>query len=220
MHYGVKLMNLSRLPRLPVAVPKPVLRALNAGLRTLDAALGAAFGGSFEVKVIKEFGEEFDQLFEKVAAAVPCVPEKDAAFLSWRYGPGSPQHPVTVLGVRGTGTEGLLGYAVLRVTADGDNGYLLDLTTLPGRRDVARALLREAVRYFERAGSYIIRYRFVESPTSPRVGDIRKLGFFSRNSRRHTLLVKFADAGLHGLAKKAGHWSYSVGDGEASFWVR
>lgn len=220
LEYGVKLTDFSRLPRLPAAVPKSVPRTLNAGLRALDGALGAAFGGGFHVEPVEEFGEEFDRLFEKVTAAMPCVPEKDAAFLRWRYGPGSPQYPVTVLGVRGPGGEGLLGYAVLRVTAGGDNGYLLDLTTLPGRRDVARALLQAAIGHFQRAGSYIIRYRFVESPTSPRSGDIKKFGFFSRGSRRHTLLVKFADAGLHELAKKAGHWSYSIGDGEATFWVR
>ena len=213
-------MNLSRLPHLPAAVPKSGLRVLNTGRRALDRALGAVFGGNLEAERIKHFGEEFDQLFEKIAAAVPCVPEKDAAFLRWRYGPDSPQYPVTVLGVRGPGAEGLLGYAVLRVTADGDNGYLLDLTTLPGRQDVARALLRGAIRHFERTGSYIIRYRFVESPTSPRAGDVWKLGFFPRNSRRHTLLVKFADSELQELAEKAGNWSYSIGDGEATFWVR
>ena len=76
------------------------------------------------------FDASFDDLFESVAAALPCVPEKDAAFLRWRYGPDSPQHPVTVIGVRDG--ETLLGYAVLRVTREGDNGYMLDLTTRPG----------------------------------------------------------------------------------------
>jgi len=149
---------------------------------------------------------------------VPCVPEKDAAFLRWRYGPGAPQHPVTILGVKEGGT--LLGYAVLRVTKEGDNGYLLDLTTRPGRHDVARALLRDAVRHFALRGVYIIRYRFLASPVSPRPKDLWRLGFFPRNERRHTLLVKFADHGLHKTALDAANWSYNAGDGEMSFWVR
>jgi hypothetical protein len=170
------------------------------------------------VEILDDFDASFDDLFESVAAAVPCVPEKDAAFLRWRYGPGSPQHPVTVLGVKEGGT--LLGYAVLRVTREGDNGYLMDLTTRPGRGDVARSLLRDAVGHFARAGVYIIRYRFLESPVSPRAKDLWRLGFFPRETRRHTLLVKFADQGLHKQAVDAANWSYSAGDGEMTFWVR
>jgi hypothetical protein len=106
------------------------------------------------------------------------------------------------------------------VTVGGDNGYVLDLTTLPGRHDVARSLLRDAIRHFARVGVYIARYRFLESPTSPRAKDLWRLGFFFRNSRRHTLLVKFADYGLHKAALDPTNWSYTTGDGEASFWVR
>jgi hypothetical protein len=109
---------------------------------------------------------------------------------------------------------------VLRVTREGANGYLLDLTTRPGRDDVARSLLRGAIGHFARAGVYIVRYRFLQSPVSPRTMDLWRLGFFPRNSRRHTLLVKFADRGLHKTALDADNWSYSSGDGEMTFWVR
>ncbi len=118
-----------------------------------------------KAEVIEGFDESFDELFEKVAAGVPCMPEKDASFLRWRYGPGSPQFPVTVLAVK----EGeiLLGYAVLMVNSTGQDGNVLDLSVLPGRRDVAQTLLRESVRFFRRAGVQIVRYRFLESPTTP-----------------------------------------------------
>jgi hypothetical protein len=125
---------------------------------------------------------------------------------------------VTVLGVRSGDT--LLGYAVLRVTAGGDNGYLLDLMTRPGCHDVARSLVRDAIGHFTRAGVYIIRYRFMESPTSPRTKDLWRLGFFPRDARRHMLLVKFGDRSLHKAALDSANWSYTIGDGEASFWVR
>jgi hypothetical protein len=203
-------------PRAPI--PIPVRKLLNRGLRAVDEALGRSFGDSLKVEVLEGFDESLDELFEAVAAVIPCLPEKDAAFLRWRYGPDSPQAPVTVLGVRGE--EGLLGYAVLRVTREGQDGYLLDLMTLPGRRDVARALLQEVVRHFRRAGVPLIRYRFLKSPTSPQPSDLWRLGFFFRNHRRNTLLVKFADRGLHKTANDTDNWSYSVGDGEATFWVR
>ena len=207
-------------PRVPI--PKPIKGLLNRGLWVVDEGLGAVFGSSLEVEVLKGFDESFDDLFEKIAAAVPCLPEKDSAFLHWRYGPDSPQTPVTILGVRGG--EGLLGYAVLGVTVETPGGfrdaYILDLVTLPDRRDVARALLREAVRFFRREGAPIIRYRFLESPTSPRSSDLWRLGFFYRNKRRNSLLVKFADRDLHEMANDTTNWSYSIGDGEAAFWVK
>ena len=199
-------------------IPAPVKRLLNGGLRMVDEALGSGFGGGLKAEIIEEFDESFDELYEKVAASVDCLPEKNAEFLRWRYGPGSPQYPVTVLGVKGG--ETLLGYAVLMVTSTGQDGYILDLTTLPERRDVARALLRESVRLFRRAGAQIVRYRFCESTSTPRSGDLRRLGFFYRRGRRNSLLVKFSDSSLHEAARDITRWSYAAGDGEASFWTR
>ena len=205
-------------PRLPL--PAPVKGVLNGALSLVDKGLGAVFGGAgLKVEKIDSFDESFDEFFEKVAAGVACVPEKDSAFLRWRYGPGAPQHPVTVLGVRGG--ETLLGYTVLKIISAGsDDGYIFDLTTLPDRPDVARALIAASVRFFREQGAQIMRYRFVESPTSARYHDLRSLGFFYRKGRNNSLLVKFADGGLHKLADEISNWSYSVGDGEAAFWGR
>jgi hypothetical protein len=203
-------------PRAPI--PSPLKRLLNRGLAAMDEILEGHFGSVLEAKVLGGFDDSFDDLFERIAAVVPCLPEKDAAFLSWRYGRGSPQAPVTVLGVRSGGR--LLGYAVLKDVSQGQDGYILDLMALPGRQDVVRALLRETVRQFRRTGVQIIRYKFLQSPSSPRQADLRSLGFFYRKGRRSKLLVKFADGGLHKAAKDIVNWSYIIGDGEASFWLR
>ncbi len=209
-------------PRPRAPIPRPLKGLLNGGLQMIDETLGSIFGGRLNVEVLEGFDESFDELFEKISSRVSCLPEKDAAFLRWRYGPGSPQAPVLILGVRDA--EGLLGYAVLRVTRKSlDNlhdAYILDLMALPERHDVARALLQESVRFFRRAGVPIVRYRFLMSPTSPRSSDLWCLGFFYRNERRNMLLVKFADRGLHKMVKDLANWSYSIGDGEATFWVR
>src|SRR5829696_10325184 len=144
LHHAAKLLNVAGVPAFPTSIPQPRTQLSNWGLRAVDRALMAAVPlDRLRVEVLEGFDETFDELFESVAAGVACVPEKDAAFLRWRYGPGSPQSPVTVLGVREGQT--LLGYAVLDSTADGDPGYVLDLTTRPGRRDVAQALLHGVV---------------------------------------------------------------------------
>lgn len=205
-------------PRPRAPIPGPVKGLLNGGLRLMDGVLGGAFAGGPKVEPVGHFDESFDAFFEKVAAGVSCTVEKDAAFLRWRYGPGSPQSPVVVLTVREAG--GLAGYAVVRTVSGGQDGYVLDLVSLPGRRDVARALLRESVRLLREEGAHIIRYRFTDSPTGPRSADLLKLGFFDRNDRRNTLMTKFADEAQHERATSVARWSYNIGDGEATFWLR
>src|ERR687893_792373 len=220
MQYAAKLLNVSRLPS--PRLPSPVRTLLNGGLQMVDEALSRGFGDRSRVEVLEGFDGSFDVLFEKIAAQVPCVPEKDSAFLRWRYGPGSPQTPVTILGVREG--EDLLGYAVLGVTVENLEGfrdaYILDLVALPGHHDVTRVLLGEAVRFFRKAGVPLVRYRYLESPTSPKSGDLLRFGFFPRKGRRNWLLVKFADSVRHEVARHITNWSYSIGDGEATFWVK
>jgi len=204
-------------------IPGPLKASLNWSLAALDGALSRGYGTdgrgqNLGVDEVDTFDQSFDELFEKVTAVVPCVPEKDSSFLGWRYGPGSPQYPVKVLVVR----EGraLLGYAVLKTLHTGEDGFIMDLSVLPGHREVARTLLRESVRYFRGAGVHIIRYRYLPSPTSPGPDDLRRLGFFHRKGRRNWLLVRFADEELHRLGMDPTNWSYNVGDGEATFWIR
>lgn len=210
-----------RRPRAPI--PAPIKALLNGGLSIADEALSSVFGSKLRVEKLGGFDESFDELFERIASQVPCMVEKGSAFMNWRYGQDSPQYPVTILGVREG--DALLGYAVLGVTVEGyfdgqRDGYILDFLTLPGRRDVSRALLPEVVRFFRREGVPLVRYRFLESSTSPRSNDLLRLGFFPRKGRRNKLLFKFAEPGLHKTASDIANWSYNIGDGEATFWVR
>lgn len=204
-------------PRAPI--PAPLKSALNTGLHTLDRLLLKGYGQNHEVERVDRFDESFDNFFEKVAAVVPCVQEKDSEFLNWRYGPDSPQHPVEVFAVRGS--QGLLGYAVVKVLDGGEDSYILDLMTLPGYTQVARTLVRESVRYFRERGAHIIRYRYLESPTTPHDADLKRLGFFTRGAnRRNSILVRFDDPDKHALGVDLDNWSYNIGDGEATFWMR
>ncbi len=126
--------------------------------------MSSGFGGSLSAGMVEGFDESFDELFEHVAASVACTPEKDAAFLRWRYGPGSPQFPVTVLAVKEG--ETLLGYAVLMMTSSGQAATCS--TSLCSRIAATwRALLRELMRFFRGAGVQIVRYRFLDLQQRP-----------------------------------------------------
>lgn len=217
LQYATKLLDVSGLPVLSRPILKPITSLLDRGSRAVDEVLMSGLEGDLKVGVLEGFDESFDELFEKIAAVMPCVLEKDAAFLNWRYGPGSPQAGITILGA--WGQEGLLGYALL-LTSEEDAHYIVDLTTLPGRRDVSRALLKEAVRHFRQIReASAIRYWALESPTSLRREDLWRLGFFFREDERYTLMAKFADSRLHRVASDSANWAYSIGDSENNFWL-
>ncbi len=80
LRYVAKILDASQLPRLPASL-RPAMRLPSRGLRAVDEASGSVFGGGPKVEVLDGFDASFDELFERVAAAIPCVPEKDGAFL-------------------------------------------------------------------------------------------------------------------------------------------
>jgi len=239
---ALKALDVGAYPRLPRRVPRVVARAAGAGLRAVDAVLLAAARGGIEVseEPTSAFDGRFDDLLERSTAAVACGVERSSAFLRWRYGPGTPREPMVLLtaaasaagadlGGGGMPGRGLAGYAVIRTT-DHAEGFVLDLTVEPGRRDVARALLAAAVRRFWRDGAFVARYRFLPSRVSPSPRDVARLGFVVRGEdgrglpgiaaeRRLHLLTRLADPEAQAAAARAEHWTYNLGDGEASFWV-
>jgi hypothetical protein len=233
--HGLKILELGTYPRLPRPVPRVAATLAGRGIRAVDEVLlrataaGRATSPGLEVREESTtgFDERFDALLESVAASVACTVERSSAFLRWRYGPGTPREPFRL--VTATAEGRLAGYTVLRTTTH-DEGFVMDLTTLPGRPDVARVLLAAAIRRFWADRAFVIRYRFLPSPVSPAIRDLRRLGFAIRKDggrqlpgiqreRQLELLVKLADAGAQAAAVAADHWTYNLGDGEASFWV-
>ena len=227
---AVKVLDVRRYPRLPRQVPRALATVAAAGLRAMDEVRIRASRSGLEVREedpATVFDESFDDLFEAASAMVPCLAEKTSAFLRWRYGPGTPR-PVRVLTVRATDGS-LQGYAVTRTTSSSD-GFILDLTTEPGRRDVARALLAEAIRRFWRDRAFVVRYRALPSVVSPTAADLGRLGFRfpgadrgvlpgARPERQLELSIRLEDPASQATAAAPEHWSYNLGDGEASFWV-
>jgi len=230
LHQAVKVLDLGRYPRLPSQLLRPLANVASLGLRAIDAIRVRPPSGPIAVREedpATGFDAAFDHFLESASATIPCMPEKSAAFLRWRYGPGTPR-PVRLLTTRDAGGS-LHGYAVIRTTASAE-GFILDLMAEPGRRDVGRALLAEAIRRFWRDRAFVVRYRFLPSAVSPTIADLARYGFRfpgaargvlpgARPERQLELSIKLADPASQATAAGAEHWSYNLGDGEASFWV-
>jgi len=109
-------------------------------LRALAAAARPSRVGPIEIRGLERFPESADRLFEHAQREFDWILLRTASYLNWRYlHPGS--GPFTVRAVFEKGE--LIGYCVVRL--GGACAHVADLLALPGRRDVADALVVDAL---------------------------------------------------------------------------
>ena len=109
------------------------------------------------VRTVEQFDERVDEFFQKAARPFALIQHRDQASLNWRYADRR-AGPFTIR-LAEEGDE-LVGYAVTR--AVGSGAHLADLLALPGREDVADALIRDAMELGRRVGAPAIRSWMVE----------------------------------------------------------
>lgn len=122
----------------------------------------------FDVRTVEHFDERFEHLVERAAEAFDLIQVRDRQFLNWRYRDDrAGQFTVRVAEADGEA----LGYLALRTGhATTDIG---DLLVLPGRLDVAHALIRDAVELSRATGSSAIRSWMISGhPYEPLLTDL------------------------------------------------
>jgi hypothetical protein len=93
------------------------------------------------------FDERTDAFWEEARGAFDFMVARTRDYLRWRYcDPRAGDFTVRLADQGGA----LLGYTVLRVSRG--RGYLADILALPGRTDVARSLIRDALDQFRGLG--------------------------------------------------------------------
>jgi len=124
---------------------------------------------SFKVVVIERFDERADRLFEKASGQFDFIQVRDERHLNWRYCDVR-SGGFTVLGIE----EGddLLGYLVLKIYRE--RGYIADILSLPGRQDVVRRLVEEAIRRMRDRAAVAVCWLPRQHPYAPL---LRGLGF-------------------------------------------
>src|SRR3972149_657783 len=105
-------------------------------------------GGSGETRGLERFPESADRLFEESRREFDWILVRSASYLNWRY-----VHPSAGrYGGRGAfPRDALTGYCVIRV--GGPCAHIADLLVLPGRSDVADALVGDALQIAARSGA-------------------------------------------------------------------
>ena len=123
----------------------------------------------------RPFSEAINSFWEKARVQFDFVIEKDLGQLSWRYQHGLGDYVV----FQATKGKEILGYIVLENKREGDyvEGFITDLIMLPGRNDVAVALVDEAVKYFNNESVNAIHYRCVNG--HPHQELLKSFGFMA-----------------------------------------
>ena len=108
-------------------------------LRALAAAARPSRLGPIEIRGLERFPEAADRIFEQAHRKFDWILLRTARYLNWRYAhPGSGRFTIRAVLQK----DELIGYCVVRL--GGPCTHIADLLVLPGRRDVADALLVDA----------------------------------------------------------------------------
>jgi len=198
----------SRERRLQRFVGRAILRARLVAA-SVRAATRRRAPSVLELTTVDRFDDRADEFWEEAAAAFEFIQIRDTEYLNWRF--CDPRGGDFV--VRAAEESGrLLGYAATRI--DGAEAVVADLLTLPGRPDVVRALVADAIDVARAGGALVLRadlprrhpYRdalresgFVSTPANTSFGyemwrgDAQETAFLRSTSARVHLMNADAD---------------------------
>jgi hypothetical protein len=156
----------------------------------------------WSIDTLERFDGRTDRFFDEAARSFDFLVVRRQDYMNWRYcDPAAARFTVRIAKLEGS----ILGYLVLKVS-EGE-GYIADLLALPGRTDVVRSLIEDAVRRFREAevervhcwmiarhpyNEILLRYGFMDSG--------RKVSFHYRAESLDDEVLDFvahADARIH-----------------------
>jgi hypothetical protein len=127
------------------------------------------------IRETSSFDARVDGFFELAARPFDLIQVRNAEYLNWRFcDPRSGPFVVRVAEQDGQ----LLGYCVLLTLES--RPAIVDLLALPGRLDVVRSLVEDALAEFRRRGAPAVAFRTVERHPYNEV--LRRLGFLPRRA--------------------------------------
>ena len=136
-----------------------------------------------QISEIFSFDSRIDEFWDRVSSHYEFIVERKRDYLNWRYcDPRSGGFVVK----QAEGDGHILGYSVLRINrykTDYPVGYIVDLLTLPERRDVTDALMADAVQYFDEQDVNII--VSITTKNHPNERSLRKYGFLNSRIKPH-----------------------------------
>ncbi len=101
----------------------------------------------WSIETLERFDGRTDRFFDEAARPFDFLVVRHQEYMNWRYcDPGAARFTVRIAEQEGS----ILGYLILKVS-EGE-GYIADILALPGRADVVRSLIEDALHRFREAG--------------------------------------------------------------------
>jgi len=162
-----------RLPA-PLAVSRITLQRVLHRLRHWPYWRRSRCPGA-AIRTLERFDDRIEAFFDEAARPFDFAVVRTRDYLNWRYfDPASGRFAVRVAEEEGR----LLGYLVFKITHG--EGYIADLLALPGRTEVVRSLVEDALGLFGEAGVEQVTCWMISR--HPYNGILRRYGFV--DSRR------------------------------------
>ena len=130
---------------------------------------------AWSITTLERFDDRIEEFFDEAAKPFDFVIVRGKDYMNWRYcDPAAGSFTIRAAEQQGR----LLGYLVFKI-AEGE-GYIADLLALPGRTDVVRSLIEDALHLFRQAGVELVTCWMISR--HPYNGILRRYGFI--DSRR------------------------------------
>ena len=139
----------------------------------------------WSIETLERFDGRTDRFFDEAARPFDFLVVRHQEYMNWRYcDPGAARFTVRVAEQEGS----ILGYLILKVS-EGE-GYIADILALPGRADVVRSLIEDALHRFREAGLEQVNCWMIAR--HPYNGILRRYGFM--NSGRKVIFTYRAES--------------------------
>ncbi len=130
---------------------------------------------AWSITTLERFDDRIDECFDEAAKPFDFLAVRSRDYMNWRYcDPAAGRFTVRIAEQEGR----ILGYLVFKLTEG--TGYIVDLLALPGRIDVVRSLVEDALRFFREAGAELVSCWMISR--HPYNGILRRYGFVDSRS--------------------------------------
>ncbi len=143
------------------------------------------------IDVVSSFDGRMDEFWGRVSEHHGFIVERSRGYLNWRYCDSRGGDFIVKQAEEGGRILGFIVLRVNRIRADYPVGFIVDLLTLPGRLDVADALVGDAVEYFD--GQSINLVNFLVVKNHPYEKMMKRHGFLDSRVKPHLFYRSYGE---------------------------
>lgn len=180
----------------------------------VQTIISAFHSRKYEMKILHEFGEKFDQFWNEISKHYKVIQVRDRTFLTWRFLKCPHLSYITLAAIN---NDKILGYSILRFekSIDGANkGYIVDLLS---QRDpvLMNALVSESMRLLAKKGCTLVTMR--SSSSDEMISKVLLSLNFKITERRAGILYNKVFKEKEHILSQPDNWFLSLADSDMDY---